>query len=659
MSETNASIKVKRALRLHHWFSGRWRKGLAPLSVGLIGLALLFLNWGLYRRLNPPEPFTAYTLPYSQNFDDIAIDGWFSQGGQWVIRDEALLQAADGVDLGQIFIPHWLEEGQTYRLTTQIEPSDSTQAVGISFNAQYPQIYSLQHRVFVARNGDRFEVVAGYTDEVEGFIPQVTVPLSQPSQTFRLDLLVDEHVYHVRVDGQTVVYKRPLFYHGGLVGFYAVDGPSTFDNLSLVAVEKISVEPIPTPTAAANDEARAVAEERPAEIKLPVASTPLSASHASDGYENLGANGLVAFDGHWIPFSGDWQAEDGSLSQLNPNGYDLGIGYEDGVFQSFALEVSLAHLEGRGGGLLFNMPTPYQLNGAHMVRYSDRADAIFWGYYDDDLKFVGQGYARLNAPPGQTGHTFKIISADTTYDIYLDGQLMAGDVPLNRREGYIGLITSQSKVAYSRVEVSKVDGVAEEVALAPTPTLEIESSPTPKVVKAVSTLPGQVWQPALPDDNQNWTADGTTIRQNSPEATDYMLNTDVFAKAYTLETGITLPDDPELSDAGGGIIFHMPERNRKSQAHMARLTDGGTGVFWGYYDDNGKFIGQGWAELTGEANTYDFKVIVQQNSYTLVINGETIAAGIPLTRQEGWLGLLAYSGPVTFRDVRITLSGNE
>jgi hypothetical protein len=168
-----------------------------------------------------------------------------------------------------------------------------------------------------------------------------------------------------------------------------------------------------------------------------------------------------------------------------------------------------------------------------------------------------------------------------------------------------------------------------------------------------------MWQPALPDDNQNWTTTGTTIRQNSPEATDYILSMDVFAKEYTLETTIALPNDPELPDVGGGIIFHMPEQGRKNQAHMARLTDGGQGVFWGYYDDNGKFIGQGWAELSGQTDTYNFKIVVQQHTYTMIINDETIATDILLTRQEGWLGLLAHSGPVTFQDVRISLGRQE
>ena len=83
-------------------------------------------------------------------------------------------------------------------------------------------------------------------------------------------------------------------------------------------------------------------------------------------------------DAGWIPISGEWQVADGLLTQVDPTGYDYAIGYEGNTFQSYALQVSLAHLEGVGGGVLFNMPQPYQLNGSHMVRYSDGADAIFW-----------------------------------------------------------------------------------------------------------------------------------------------------------------------------------------------------------------------------------------------------------------------------------------
>lgn len=657
MSRILGILNTKRSIRTSTWLSRHWRDVVLPL--GLIGLVLVFLNWGLYRSLNPEKPFTAYTLPYSESFNDATnIDRWFIQGGEWVIRDEALMQAADGVELGQIFIPQWLEEAQVYRLTIQIEMSDSTQAAGISFNAQYPQIYSLQHRVLVTRNGDRFEVVAGYMDALEGFIPQVKVPLSsnaqrsQSLQTFRLDLLVDENVYHVRVDGQTVIYKRPLFYHGGLVGIVAVDGPSTFDNITLVAVEKVSVDPISTPAVDSDDEARAVAEHTPEAPELPMAASPSTISDSRGSYSSLGVNGQTAFDGSWIPFSGDWQVEAGSIIQLNPNGYDLGIGYEDGAFQSFVLEVSLAHLQGRGGGVLFNMPTPYQLNGAHMVRYSDRADAIFWGYYDDDLTFIGQGYAKLSAPR-QTSHTFRVVSTETMYNIYLDDQLVVRDVPLHRNSGYIGLITSQSSVVYDWVEVSALADVEREMVS----TTGVD--PNPSVVQAVSSVPGQVWTPTLPDSNTTWTSDAAAISQNSTTATDYILSTDVFAKEYTLETSITLPDKSDSPNVGAGIIFHMPEQNRKNQAHMARLIDGGSGVFWGYYNEAGKFIGQGRAALSDTATTYTFKIVVQQDTYKLVINGETIASDIQLTRREGWIGLLTYSGPVMFHNVGITLGESE
>lgn len=569
-------------------------------------------------------------LPYSQTFDDVSIKRWFANDGDWAIRDGALVQETESVEAAHLFVPHWLPESQPYHLTLQIAMADTTRATGIDFNAQYPRVYTQHHRVFVSRNGEQLELVAGYVGEIGGFQTQLAVPISPTLQTYTLDLLVDESIYNVQLDGKTLIYKRPLFYQGGLIGMYSADGPSTFDNMNLEAAEAGTADASPAAAEeATQDESDVAPESTPASIELPAASNVKAGS---------GVGGQIPFSDKWVPFSGDWQVVDGALSQLDADGIDFSIGYQGGVFESYALRVSLSHLKGVGGGLLFNMPSPSQLNGAHMVRYSDTADAIFWGYYDEDGAFTGQGYAKLS-PAGQAKHSFEITSAETTYDIYLDDQLIARDIPLIHNSGYLGLITSRSAVTYDLVNVVTTRDSAS------------QSGP----IAGPGTLPGNL-RPVSGD----WTIEDTAIRQNLSEPSDFIISTGMFAGEYTLETRVTLPQNPDLQDAGGGIIFHMPGRSSKANAHMVRLTNSGRGVFWGYYDDREVFVGQGWAELPGTASlTYDLKVIVQNDTYDLLINGEAIATDGQLMNQEGWIGLLAYRGPVTFQDVRVTLGSGK
>ena len=72
----------------------------------------------------------------------------------------------------------------------------------------------------------------------------------------------------------------------------------------------------------------------------------------------------------------------------------------------------MTHRAGTGAGVLFNMPYTDRLNGAHMVRYSDRRPGgMFWGYFDAIGKFVGQGYATVD-PPADRRHDLRVVSGD-------------------------------------------------------------------------------------------------------------------------------------------------------------------------------------------------------------------------------------------------------
>ncbi|UCG25790.1 MAG: hypothetical protein JSW55_07315, partial [Chloroflexota bacterium] len=387
------------------------------LRLLVVFFALLAVGAGLFlaaRRFlgsNQSEP--AFTYPYVQNFDDVNLRPWYIDGGVWTIRDQALLQTVGGDKAGQIHIPLALQEDQPYHLSTYITLKRDTKAAGVSFNAQLPELTDQQHRVYLSKpNDEELALVAGYMDEIGSFVPQAQVPLPIDLNEFRLDLFVYENAYLVQLNGQRLIDRRPLFYKNGLAGYYSM-GSAIFDTLKITAADSVN---------------------------------PGDLVYVSDFDQEPGGAG-------WVPFSGEWRVSEGQMVQVDPNAYDTGIGYETSSFENYVVQVALEHLQGVGAGLFFNMPSPYQMNGAHVVRYSDETDALIWGYNDAQGTFMRQGFAETDPPGVQEPHLLQVYSGENSYDIYLDDRLFARDVPLQQLQGHVGLTTSRSAAGFSSVEV--------------------------------------------------------------------------------------------------------------------------------------------------------------------------------------------------------------
>ena len=799
-------------------------------AVGLIFVALIL--FGAFQiLLAPKQKFTTFTMPYEQNFDDVNLRQWFIGDGVWSIRDAALAQTVGGDTAAQAFVPFKLVEDTPYHTSVFITLKKDSRAAGISFNAQYPNLSAKQHRIYLSRpDKTTLELVSGYMDETGSFVTQILVPLSVNTTEFRIDLYVYENTYLVQVNGQRMIENRPLFYKNGLVGFYTI-GPAVFDTFKLTATD--------TPN-------------------------PGNMVYSSDFDQDPGGAG-------WVPFNGTWKIDSKQMVQSDPNLTTAGIGYETSTFQNFTLRATFHQIERQGAGILFNMPSPYQINGAHVVRYSDEADSIIWGYVDDKGAFNRQGFS--NVPPAGTGdHTFQIFSGDASYDIFLDGQVLVRDIPLQSKNGNIGLITAASSAGYSMVEVYPLFGISGQpttqltplVSASTTPTLlpskkttiTTTTTPTTSVRAALSSTPQAPisTQIATPQpiqgghvvyqgvfsgklSDQNWTAlsgnwsfqdnnfvqqkvdgydfaavytktnftnysyqvgltqtqgsgagllfnipntnklsgasmvrysdrrnnalmwgyfddngvyknqgyadvnpagqdhhilrvdshtssfsiyldgrlviqneplksgqnsgyigllssvssvsfdevtvdsigstvkanfsslDGftdqrsisgkwelskNTITQNVPDLADYVWNTGILATQYTVSAKITLPKNS--TTLGGGFIIHMAERGSKKNAYIVRITNGGKGVWWGATDETGKFKGQGSNTFKAPVTTFTFKIIVSQGKMAVFVNDGQIVADLPIPEGDGWIGLVAYGGPVKFENVKLEVT---
>ncbi|MFN8412028.1 MAG: hypothetical protein U0Z26_06540 [Anaerolineales bacterium] len=796
----------------------------AIIAFGGLLFVAVFIFAGLQVLLAPSQPVTTYTLPYTQNFDDVNLKRWFSDSGVWTIRQGTLLQTVGGDEAGQMHIPLKVPEDQPYHASVFITLKKDSKNIGLSFNAQYPDLIQKQQRVYISRiNPDMLELVSGYIDETGAFVTQAQVPLTVNTTEFRLDLYVYSNTYLVQVNGQRLIENRPLFYKNGMLGFYAL-GPAIFDTYKVTASEN---------------------------------QNPGDMVYTSDFDQDPGGAG-------WVPINGTWQIVSKQMVQSDSAVNDAAIGYETSTFENYTIQATFNHLDGQGGGILFNMPSPYQIDGAQMVRYSDETDSLVWGYYDAKGVFTRQGFADVS-PAGKDAHTLQVFSGESSYDVFLDGTLLARSVPLQSIQGAVGLITSRSSVGFTSVEVFPLFGSTTNPVAALNPlgtatqtltpvapvtgTTEAQASPTVIPTQLTTTIPvtssadavgggtapyrgafdGKLsdsgwkilngdWRFAngnfvqskidgfdfaavytktayknfsiqvglthqkgsgagvifnLPSSDRlsgasmvrysdkrdnaiiwgyfdangvyknqgyadvphagtdrhtirvvagdtsygiyvdeklvaqsipygtsqnsgyfglltsrtsviydevavdgvgaafkgtytnldgftdqrivsgKWTFASNKATQTVTDVSDYVFNTGVQASDYTITAKITLPD---TADSGGGFILHMNERGTKNSSYIVRLKDGGKAIWWGLINAEGKFKGQGSAPIEGTSKTFILKVVVKLDSMNIFVNDKQVAENVQLSSQDGWIGLLAYGGPVIFEDVKLDVT---
>lgn len=764
----------------------------------------------------PDQPVTTYTLPYTQTFDEVNLKRWFSDSGVWTIRTGTLMQTVGGEEAGQMHIPLKVPEDAPYHASVFITMKKDTKQAGVSFNAQYPDLIAKQHRVYIDRiNAETLELVAGYMDETGAFTTQARVPISVNTTEFRLDVYVYSNAYLVQVNGQRLIENRPLYYRNGMIGFYAL-GSAVFDTYKLTAADN---------------------------------QNPGDMVYTSDFEQEPGGAG-------WVPISGTWQIASQQMQQSDPVISDAAIGYETSTFENYTVQATFNHLEGHGAGILFNMPSPYSINGAHLVRYSDETDSIIWGSYDTKGVFIRQGFIDAEHP-GDEVHILQVFSGTDSYDIFLDDVMIARDVPLVSHQGAVGLITSRTSATFSNVEIFPLFSASSDTVTAltqVTPTQQATETPEPKVTQPVTPtakatqvvestpvkveaasggespyvavfdgkLSDQGWKIINGDwkfangnfeqtkvdgfdfatvytrtafqnfsiqtgfshvegsgagilfnmpntdrlagssmvrysdkrdnaivwgyfdangvyknqgyadvpnagtdrhtlrvvggensysiylddrlivqavsyesgynagyfglvtsrahviydevavdgvgaifkgtyDNMDgftdqrivsgkWTIENNKVSQTVADVSDYIWNTGVQASEYTLSAKITLP---ATSDSGGGFIIHMGERGSKNNSYIIRLKDGGDAIWWGSINDEGKFKGQGSAPLEKSGQSFILKLVVKLDTLSIYVNDVEVAKDITVSSQEGWIGLLAYGGPVVFEDVKL------
>ncbi len=591
------------------------------LPLGLAALVLIVLNLGLYTRLAPQQSAPPLAFPYYADYTDPnTISAYVPFGGDWEVRDEMLVQlSTSGFDLGTV-IPLEIPADQSYIFETTVRYLDGEHSGGILFNAQQPGTRQKSHMARFNADGDSWWLIYGFFDDASAFIGQGSVRLNlapRDPAPHLLGVRVSGGVYTLLVDGQPVASDVALQYQGGGVGLLTAAAQVGFDDLRVEAFDPQQTStPAPVTTETAAPEATAAPT---------VSETALYGTEFSEDGDQS----------QWTTISGAWQFETGALVQTQPEGFDLSIGLNVPFTAPYTLRAALTHRQGTGGGVLFNLPTASSKNGGTMVRYFEDGTVVAWGYFDANGVFNGQGSATAAAPGADT-HALEVNVGRESYTVRLDGAVVAENIPLNtpNASSFIGLTASQSVTAFESVSVS---------GLAAAPSAEAEADSAAFASGIDSTLA-----------TGDWRVDGSTVTQNALELTDYFAGTGVAAETFTLSVDIQLPsDNPQ---AGGGLIFHMTGRDDLRGGSMVRFGSGGSEIFWGEYNTEGVFVGSGGAPLTLTPGApVTLSITVRSAAYDVRVNDALIGENLPITGDQGWIGLISYSGVVTFSNMQLTL----
>lgn len=386
----------------------------------------------------------------------------------------------------------------------------------------------------------------------------------------------------------------------------------------------------------------------------------------------------------YVPFGGDWDIRDEALVQLSTTGLDLGtlIPLNIAPEQPYRMGASLRWLGGTmGGGILFNNQNGTTRQQSHVVRYKviDGRLWIVYGYFGDDSDFVPQGSVALDiAPEDSTSRRLAVQVSGERYRVLLDGEPIASGMPLMYRGGAVGLITSDSQVAFDDLRVDVLDDgiqiAAESTDQSPAPVNAVTPQATDSLAAAppaadseaalaaqTAAAPGEVLYSdsfeGEPGGESPWTIisgdwkfiDGDLV-QTLTDGYDYSVGyRQPLTTPYTLRVALR-----HLSGSGGGVLFNLSSPDSKNGAAMVRYFETGEMLIWGTYDAQGVFVGQGNIAVPAPGDgVHTFEIIVREGSYDVLLDGATVIGNVELLTDAAprYVGLTTSLASAAFEQV--------
>lgn len=340
---------------------------------------------------------------FADSFDGTGGDTlWQPISGNWSFSDSALIQTkTDEYDLSNIYqqaIPYPM----TLRTTFQHQQGAGA---GVLFNLPQSGLKNDGHMVRYVEAGD---VIAwGYFDENGVFNGQGSTAVALPGQsTHTLSITTDGQTYDVFLDEIPLTTGLPIV------------NPVTPSYIGLTASQS------------------AVAFQN-----VEVFTGTLGTSQATtETTANINADSAT----------GTWLVEGGNITQTDTEqtDYVAGTGFAGEQF-TVSVDIDLpADVPDAGAGLIFHMNGRDDRTQGYMVRFGSGGSELFWGQYAEDGAFAGEGGVPTEITPQQT-QRLQLIVSENSFDIRVNDQTLVEAIPIQRSNGWIGLVSYRGPVQFS------------------------------------------------------------------------------------------------------------------------------------------------------------------------------------------------------------------
>ena len=340
-------------------------------------------------------------------------------------------------------------------------------------------------------------------------------------------------------------------------------------------------------------------------------------------------------------FGGRWLVQEQALVQDNATEADVFavIPLELPPAQTYQFGAAMKVLEGaNGAGLTFNMQHKDDLRQSHLVRFgaNDGNPYLVFGYFDENDTFVEQG--SQPAIDLTQGATLRVLVQDDTYTLLLNDEIQQAQIPLHYQGGHVGLMTWFSRAVFDDVVITT--DVAATTALTSTaPTILLTQD-------FAAGVDQSQWQPLGGD----WQFTKDALVQQKQEGFDYAISHAARFDQFVLRVRFR----HEAGTAGGGVLFNRPDNETAKRGHLVRY-DQGNALIWGYFDEQGEFVTQGYSAVDPPGDqVHTVQIFSDGDTYAILLDEIVVAQDLPLISKTGHIGLTASQSVVAFERVEVT-----
>ncbi len=573
-------------------------------------------------------------LPYFENFTgDTALD-YRVINGDWQLQDETITQVnPELVDVVAAVPGLSMADNEIYNFGADMTMLEGAKGGGLVFNMQRPDSVRDSHMLRLGQRQDGGEyLIYGYFDSERGFNTQGTSqPLEYDTET-SLGIQVNGETYDIIQDDQTLIRDIPLVYKGGRPGLTTWNSAVQFDNIEVTS-------PNGARSVSGGTTVVQPAEAAPAPAVEATGSLPWIEDFTDDT------------DHTFLEAGGNWQLREETMLQLNTEASDIMALVPDLVLttdEPYDYSADLLILEGpKGGGLVFNSQNTDTIRESHMVRFgsNDGNDYMIYGYFDENRSFNAQGSAQ---PPEFADEARLGVSiSGSTYNILVNDEIVARDIPLVYLGGRVGLTTWNSSVGFDDIEV--VSPFAEQL-IERTSDVDLFANPRPVNTYFTADLDNSTDPSNWGIVNGDWTFSETGITHPNAEWFDNLIMHANPYDSYALTTNMQMGE----GEGGAGVAFNIPAADTINGAHIARYL-GNEVLTWGYFDEGGVYVEQGSATVTAAGtDVHNFEIRVDGENYSVRLDNELLAEGVPLYTNQGRVGFTSTLREVTFDDIALT-----